>query len=207
MINKYLTLLSKTNPHPSTLKTFKTLMAIDKKIEESKESCLDFCSGTNNGCDILFKIMLDSNHFINIVNNCINILINLAKIPDCVAFIIDFEHAYERLNYLIEILKANLSNNSKIFINTCILLILLCINLNNVDYLIEIFSKDCIIAKKLMSVYESIENQSKNGVCQSVNIKFTFEPKWSQTEKHHIQFKNNQSALKYLLFETINYTN
>lgn len=202
LVNKYLQLISQKNPQTSVLKIFKALMELDKETEASKESCVSFCNDTTNGCDILFEIILRPKSYKSIIKNCLSILINIAKVPECVSYIINPKDANERLNGLIELLKTYALTNPQIFINTCILLILVVKNLGNDNFLYEMLIQSGIIVDTLVDIQILLEDKRLN---QSLNFEFFFEPKWSNAEKKLIRFSNCLSAIKYLFCKALNF--
>lgn len=191
------------------------LIDLDKVTRLSPECCLVF---TREGAiEILYNFILNCNRSVphmDLIKLCLQILINLSKYTQSVEYILQPPGS---LNILSNLLQAYQSTNPNIFMDSCIIFILLSQNESIKNYILRqdnfinklrgiyaVLERRATLREKRCSLGSKEQLNSTLGLSvstskKSLTILFTFLPEWSLAKKRSIELVDPLGALDYLL--------
>ena len=236
-IKRSLNVLEQNSPFIQQIIT--ALMDLQVVTRLSKECCVHFAN--SGAISILYDFISRCNRstpHMDLIKLCLEILINLSKCVQTSELIVIFDHKIKEnnieilcsnnLTLLLNLLQAYQLSNTQIFMNVCILLIILASN-QKLQVLREAILQQFYL-KKLLQLYTTMErrfnfrsrnqrpasvssnqdllNESINSsILMANNLiqEFTLEPDWSLSKKLcTIQLPDPLFALQYLLVNTLN---
>lgn len=210
-------------PNVSIQQIIIALIDLEKVTRLSPECCSQF---TREGAhDILYTFMQNCNRSVphmDLVKICLQIFINLAKYTETVCQVLEPSYSLAVLSNLIQSYQ---SSNPAIFMDVCVLFILLVQSKPLSDHL---NNQECFI-KKLQSLHTILERRhlikmkgSNTAIAQAqiasmnstmsgtpslysipkkgqIGVLFTMSPEWSLKQKSMIELPDQLTALEFLL--------
>lgn len=168
----------------------------------SPECCELFAS--KNRTTKLFKIISAckfgyKHEHMNLINECLKIMINLAKYPKSISCLI--EPNSDSLQILLNLLGAYKIYNSDIFMNVCVLMLLLnrhgCFN----ETFISLNERKTLI-EQLLSLQSTFSSQKPaNKSSSNSKREYNLEPDWKLTKSKLVLYQDSLQALESLLAE------
>lgn len=220
---------------PTIQQVITALMDLQIVTRLSQECCIQFANA--GAIHILYEFITRCNRstpHMDLIKLCLEILINLAKCQYTCDLIINFDNELSstiiqsnELNILLNLLQAYQSSNAQIFMNVCVLLIILTSNeklgklkeeIMQQNFLKKLLQLNTVLErranfriKKQRTTFSNQEllNESLNSSCSAanshqINISFSLEPEWSlSNRKLFIQLIEPLGALQYLLINTL----
>lgn len=196
------------------------LRDLDKVTRLSPECCLIF---TREGAiEILYTLIMNCNRSVphmDLVKLCLQILINLSKYSQTVEYIIA---STDSCMILLNLFQAYQSSNPNIFMDACIIFILLAQH----EYIREFILEQENFVKKITSIHSVLERRasftrerqtskgclnSKDQLNSTLNVglhssskktlvlSFCFMPEWSLAKKEPIELVEPLGALEYMM--------
>jgi hypothetical protein len=185
---------------------------LHKVTKLSPECC---CLFTREGAiDILYNFIQNCNRSVphmDLVRLCLDIFINLAKYSQTYEFILSNAQS---MNIFMNLLQAYYVSNANIFMNVCIIFIILAKYESTKNYLIE---QDGFI-KKLEGIYQALERRAQyshkipnakdmlaNNVIETSTVKkntiisFSLSAEWVLAKKEYFEVVNSIGAMELLL--------